>query len=101
MLGPVGSLHVTDTAAVLHARGHDVVVGGPLWDGENEPAAIDDSQVRAEPATGPAGLARIGGGHNRRGFGWGTVPRSRNAIVATRAGRREPRAMVARPSLST
>lgn len=52
MLGPVGSLHVTDMAAVLHARGHDVVVGGPLWDGENEPAAIDDNipvRVRTWP----------------------------------------------------
>jgi ABC-type multidrug transport system fused ATPase/permease subunit len=27
-------------------------------------------QVWAAPATGPAGLARIGGGHNRPGFGW-------------------------------
>jgi glycosyltransferase involved in cell wall biosynthesis len=43
MLGPVGSLHVSDMAGAMHERGHEVVVGGPLWEGQSEPSPIDDA----------------------------------------------------------
>ena len=34
MLGPVGSVHVEHMARVMHDRGHEMVVGGPVWPGE-------------------------------------------------------------------
>lgn len=41
MLGPVGSLHVEHMARAMHERGHEVVIGGPLWHGESEDGLAD------------------------------------------------------------
>lgn len=41
MLGPVGSLHIEHMARAMHERGHEVVIGGPLWQGESEDGLAD------------------------------------------------------------
>jgi glycosyltransferase involved in cell wall biosynthesis len=52
MLGPVGSVHVEHMARAMHDRGHELVVGGPVWPGDSGDALAQqpfDVSVRTWP----------------------------------------------------
>ena len=41
MLGPIGGLHVEAMAGAVYDRGHEVIVGGPVWPGASYSPPLD------------------------------------------------------------
>jgi glycosyltransferase involved in cell wall biosynthesis len=52
LLGPVGGFHVEPMAQAVYERGHEVIVGGPVWDGGNTAHLMDDA-IPVVPRTWP------------------------------------------------